>query len=106
MKVYKPKLSKNILKSCKGCAILQRLISAEGYGDHVRERAQNLTMFSHRNGGSRCALGYAVKDIYLEHCEYMPIPIERCPKPRTRQHYHWCEVAQMRGELKGSIIKG
>ncbi len=89
---YYPKLSVSVLKSCKGCAMLQKLITVDGFerkdgGQHYG--AQNFTMFD----GDACDLGYKV---WFQKDTCMPHPRERCLKPKTRRQLTICGNVKMK----------
>ncbi len=93
-KPYIPKLPKKPHKSCKGCVMLQYLISCTGYKDGgVKQRFGNSSMFY--NG--QCDLGYKVKN--YNNFNTIPIPDEVCPKPKTRYELLICEHEKMRDRI-------
>ena len=89
--IKEPKLSKSILKSCRGCALTQSAIGGEGCIGGVKEASANTSMFTRRGNDVICELGYKVKDHFTE-SSYEPIPLERCMKPRTRKEYFLCQL--------------
>ncbi len=84
-KPYIPKLPKQKYNSCKGCVMLQYLISCTGYKDGgVKHRFGNSSMFY--NG--MCDLGY---EVFEKDDISIPVPKEICPKPKTRYEYLICQ---------------